>query len=144
MYIIHRGRNILHRRYNSPHRGCNSPHRDCNIPHRGCNGPHGAWQHYTPFEPTATAPEKMAKPFLFERGFTPSDPHRLLFEGGIPSDPHRLLNSRYGNRVNVSRKPGKLFFLFFQRVNFFGKRVNFFGNRVNFFGNRVNFFRKPG
>ena len=31
-----------------------------------------------PFEPIATAPEKMANPFLFERGFTPSDPHRLL------------------------------------------------------------------
>ena len=30
--------------------------------------------------------------FLFERGFTPSDPHRLLFKMGFtPSDPHRLL-----------------------------------------------------
>ena len=29
---------------------------------------------------------------LFERGFTPSDAHRLLFERGFtPSDPHRLL-----------------------------------------------------
>ena len=45
-----------------------------------------------PFEPAATTHEKMAKPFLFERGFAPSDPHRLLFERGFaPSDPLRLV-----------------------------------------------------
>ena len=32
------------------------------------------------FEPTATAPEQTAKPFLFERGFTPSDPHSCVFD----------------------------------------------------------------
>ena len=58
-----------------------------------------------PFAPTATAYEKMAKPFSCERGF-------------VPSCPHTLLNSRFGNQVNffgtwvkVSRKPFFLFFL---------------------------------
>ena len=53
--------------------------------------------------------------YLSERGFTPSDAHSLLFERGFtPSDPHSLLgsvvNGRFGNRVKVSRKTGKLFF----------------------------------
>ena len=47
----------------------------------------------TPFDPTATAHAKMAKPF-FEMGSTPSDPHRLLFERGFnPSDQHRSFAS---------------------------------------------------
>ena len=34
--------------------------------------------HMYPFEPTADNHEKMTKLFLFESGFNPSDPHRLL------------------------------------------------------------------
>ena len=34
--------------------------------------------HMRPFEPTSTSHEKMAKPFLFDSFFTPSDQNRLL------------------------------------------------------------------
>ena len=50
--------------------------------------------HMHPFEPNATAHEKIAKLFLFERVFTPSDPHRLLFERVFaPSEPRRLFKN---------------------------------------------------
>ena len=131
---MHRDRNSPHSAYNSLHRGCHSPHSTCasyieavtsyieditahidvvtaNIEtvtsHIEAATAHTASGIIKPpFEPTATAPEKMAKPF-FQRGFTPSDPHRLL-------------NSRFGNRVNcfgnrvkVCWKPDKLFLNFF-------------------------------
>ena len=138
--IPHGGCNIPHRGCNSPHIGCNStnfdcnsPHSVCNIPHRGCNRlhigcsiPHGACNSphrgcnsshagtiKPPFEPTVTAEEKMAKPFLFERGFTPSDPHKLLKQ--------------------PFEKPDTLFSLF----HFFS-----FLNQENCFGNWINLFSR--
>ena len=55
-----------------------------------------------PFEPTTTAHDEMAKPF-FEKGFTASDPYRLL---------KQPLNAVSENWVNSGLKSGKLFSLF--------------------------------
>ena len=44
---------------------------------------------------------------FFGRGFTPSDPHSLLGSA---------VNDRFGNRVKVSRKPGKLLFSLISKI----------------------------
>ena len=117
MHIIHRSRNILHR--------------SCNSPHRGCDSPHGVWHNKPPFEPTATAPEKWRSHFLFERRFTPSDPHSLLFERGFTlSDPHRLLFERGFTPSDPHRLMKQIIQKFRKPGKHFRKRL---GSRVNCF-----------